>query len=71
MKKLKLRIEDLTVRSFAAEKTSGAVHAMAATFVGNTCRCTEEVICYTNHCTGSGCVVTAAYGCATNQYGAC
>ncbi|WP_420126693.1 hypothetical protein [Longimicrobium sp.] len=72
MKKLRLELEDLEVSSFAAEKAqTGAVHAMAATLV-NTCRCTAEVGCYhTRYCTGPGCVITAYYGCMTNDQGAC
>jgi hypothetical protein len=72
MKKLKLKLDALEVSSFDAEGTSGAVHAMAATFGAYTCRCTAEVGCYpTKYCTGPGCVITAYNGCMTNENGAC
>jgi hypothetical protein len=75
MKKLKLRLGDLDVTSFAAEKETGAVHANEAVSSPATqCLCTEREGCYPSlYCTGlpGGCAVTYQEGCMTDNYSYC
>ena len=81
MKKLKLKLDDLEVSSFAADAESGAVHGMDAIETPLFCgasgyascdHCTLEVGCYQSKwCSGPGCVQTAADGCMTDDNSPC
>jgi hypothetical protein len=76
MKKLKLRLEDLAVRTFAAEDRAGDVHGMQVGYthiVGMySCACTAQVGCYpSKYCSGPGCVITYQDGCMTDNQYAC